>query len=349
MPDRDPTGFVGKVLPGLIVAVAVAALAWILVWAIALLPPPVGQWPVSAMLVAILIGLALSALARKQAHWTAGLDLVRDRLLKLAVALIGLRLSLVEVGRLGLEALPLVIVAVLLGLFLAFTLVRLAGGGTRLSLLLGVGTAICGASAIAATAPGLRARADETGYAIACVVLIGLAATVAYPLLLQHLVDSPEAIGLVLGVAIHDTAQVTAAAVMHEQVSGDMGTLEAATVAKLIRNAGMLLLIPTLVWAVARRDGEGRASIAIPWFIVGFVALAGIRSLGDAWLGAGHPAWQTAIGWAGAFSLFAFTMAMAALAMAVSPSELRAIGWKPALAALLAAVGMFTLALIWVT
>jgi len=349
MPQPDDPGLVRAALPGLVVAAGIAAGAWLVVLGLGRLPPPVGDWPVSTMLVAILASLALSPLALQRSGWATGLALARGPILKVAVALIGLRLSLVELGRIGLEALPLVIVAVLFGLVLAFGLARAMGTERRLATLLAVGTSICGASAIAAAAPGLRARGEEIGYAIACIALIGLVATVLYPTLLHRFIDDPHTIGLVLGVAVHDTAQVTAAAVLHEQISGEEGTLVAATVAKLIRNAGMLVLIPTVVWLAHRHESDGQARVAVPLFIVAFITLSGLRSAGDAWWGNDHVMWQRAIELAGHFSLFAFAMAMAALAMAVRPAELKAIGWKPAGAAVIAALGMLALAIIWVS
>lgn len=349
MSQADGIGYLRTVLPGLAVVFAVATGAWLVVGALGHLPPPVGQWPVSTMLIAILAGLALSGMAARQPGWMPGLALAQGPILKLAVALIGLRLSLVELGHLGMNALPLVIAVVLLGLLLTYVLCRLAGAGSRLTALLAVGTSICGASAIAAAAPGLRARGEEIGYAMACIALVGLAATVLYPSLLHRLFDAPVAIGLVLGVAVHDTAQVTAAAVLHEQISGQDGTLVAATVAKLIRNAGMLVLIPAVIWFASRREGDGKARIALPLFIVAFISLSGLRTLGDAWLGRDHALWQGGLELVGHFSLFAFAMAMAALAMAVRPAELKAIGWKPAVAAVIAALGMLALAITWVS
>jgi uncharacterized integral membrane protein (TIGR00698 family) len=348
MSRPDDNRFVHAIVPGLAVLVVVASGAWLLVNGLKYLPPPVGQWPVSMMLVAILAGLTLSGLAARRPTWTPGLALAQGPILKLAVALIGLRLSLAELGQLGVQALPLVIAAALLGLLLVFLLARLAGTGPRLTALLAVGTSICGASAIAAAAPGLRARGEEIGYAMACIAVVGLAATVLYPPLLQQLFDDPHDIGLILGAAVHDTAQVTAAAVLHEQVSGQDGTLVAATVTKLIRNAGMLILIPAVVWISSRHQDGGRPGFALPWFIVAFIALSALRSFGDAWLGTDHAVWQRTIELAGQFSLFAFAMAMSALAMAVRPAQLRAIGWKPAMAAIIAALGMLALAVIWV-
>lgn len=335
-------------LPGLVVAIVIAVGAWVVVRLVALLPPPVGSMPLSMMLVAILAGLALAGPANRRPAWTPGLDLARGPILKIAVALIGLRLSLADLGELGAQALPLVLIVVLVGLGVTLLLARLAGAAPRLGILLAAGTSICGASAIAATAPGLKAKSDEVCYAIACIALIGLTATVLYPWALNHLFETPEQIGFVMGVAIHDTAQVTAAAALHEQAWEAEGTLVAATVAKLMRNAGMLVMIPGLVWFYSRRHEAGSARVKLPLFIVAFIALSGVRSGVDALLGPDHALWNDFLAVVAQASVFAFAMAMAALATTVQPSELKEHGWKPAVAAVGAAAVMFGVAVWWI-
>jgi uncharacterized integral membrane protein (TIGR00698 family) len=330
--------------PGLLIALGIAVGAWLVVWLVGMLPPPVGSLPLSMMLVAILAGLALAGPANRRPAWTPGLDLARGPILKIAVALIGLRLSLADLGSLGAQAFPLVVLVLLVGLGLTLLLARMAGTAPRLGILLAAGTSICGASAIAATAPGLKAKSDEVCYAIACIALIGLTATVVYPWALNHLFDSPEQIGFVMGVAIHDTAQVTAAAALHEQAWQSEGTLVAATVAKLMRNAFMLVMIPGLVWFYSRRHEAGSAKVKLPLFIVAFILLSGVRSGVDALLGADHAVWNGFLEVIAQISMFAFAMAMAALATTVQPSELKAHGWKPAAAAVMSAAVMFTVA-----
>ncbi|NEZ03448.1 putative sulfate exporter family transporter [Wenzhouxiangella sp. XN201] len=334
-------------IPGLALAAVIAAGAWLIVRLIALLPPPVGSLPLSMMLVAILAGLALAAPVNRRPGLEPGLALARGIILKTAVALIGLRLSLADLGQLGAQAWPLVLLVVATGLLVTLLLARLAGAGPRLGILLAAGTSICGASAIAATAPGLKAKSDEICYAIACIALIGLTATVLYPWLLERLFESPEEIGFILGVAVHDTAQVTAAAALHEQAWDADGTLVAATVAKLMRNAGMLILIPALVWFYTRRHEGGSAKVRLPLFIVAFIALSGARSGIDALLGPDHALWNDILAVVAQASMFAFAMAMTALATTVQPSELKAHGWKPAVAAVAAAAVMFGVAVWW--
>ncbi|NBD95868.1 MAG: putative sulfate exporter family transporter [Gammaproteobacteria bacterium] len=340
---------VSEKLPGLLIALGIAVGAWVVVRLLAMLPPPVGSLPLSMMLVAILAGLVLAGPAHRRPAWTPGLDLARGPVLKIAVALIGLRLSLADLGQLGAQALPLVLIVVLVGLGVTLVLARLSGAAPRLGILLAAGTSICGASAIAATAPGLKAKSDEICYAIACIALIGLTATVLYPWALEHLFETPRQIGFVMGVAIHDTAQVTAAAALHEQAWNSEGTLVAATVAKLMRNAGMLVLIPGLVWVYARRHEAGSAKVSLPLFIVAFIVLSGVRSGVDALVGADHALWNDSLDFVAQVSMFAFAMAMAALATTVQPSELKAHGWKPAVAAVTAAAVMFGVAIWWVT
>jgi uncharacterized integral membrane protein (TIGR00698 family) len=338
--DSSPTA-------GLIVAVMIVIAAWLVVWLLGQLPEPWANLPVSMMLVAILAGLAMAPAASARPHWQPGLELARKPIMRIAVALIGLRLSLVEAGLLGWQALPLVLGAIGLGLAVVLLLARILGTPGRLAALLAVGTAICGASAIAAAAPGLRAKSEEVCYAIACVALIGLAATLLYPALLQNVLIDSTLVGLALGAAVHDTAQVTAAAVFHEQTWQGTTTVTAATVSKLLRNLAMLIVIPIIVWSFTRTENGERSLPPLPLFIVAFLALSGVRTLVDHWLGSDQATWQTIIEWAGHLSLFGFTMAMAALAMNIRFKDFRALGWKPAMIAVIAAAAMLGWSLLW--
>lgn len=332
------------VLQGLLASAAVALAATTVPPLLAAAPGQLGALPVSPILVAILLGLALSGAARRKRAWAPGLALAAGPLLKLAVMLIGLRLSLAQVGSLGLQAVPLVIGALVTGLGLAWLLGRAFGIGSKLTALLAVGSAICGASAIAATAPALESRPAETAYALACVALFGLAATVAYPWLLDACFADGLQVGLVLGAAIHDTSQVTAAALLFEQTFGAPGVVAAATVTKLMRNLCMLVVIPAVVWWALRGESARRVRPAFPLFILGFVALAATRSGGDL-LFAGSGAWQALLDAAATASAFLFAMAMAAIGMGIRVAALRALGARPAMVALLTALGMGAVAL----
>ena len=331
-------------LPGIGATATVAVLATVLPAGLRLAPTPLGGLPLSPILVAILLGLLLSGVARRHAEWHAGLALAAGPLLKLGVMLIGLRLSLGQVGSLGLQALPLVVAAIACGLALTWGLGRLLGTGTKLTALLAVGSAICGASAIAAIAPALKPRAEETAYALACVALFGLGATLVYPWLLGTWFSDGRQVGLVLGAAIHDTSQVTAAALLFEQTFAYPETVAAATVTKLLRNLSMLVVIPAVAWWALRGERASGARPAFPLFILGFLGLAVLRSAGDTALGE-HAAWQALLDAAANASAFLFAMAMAAIGMGIRIAALKTLGLRPAIVALLTALGMGIVAL----
>ena len=332
---------------GLLVTLALAVIASLIAAGLAAGLGPLPALPSSPMVVAIFLGLALSGAAARQPQWEPGLGVARGLLLKTAVALIGLRLSVADLWLLGGQALPLVLLTVSAGLILVLGLLRLVSVDRRLSGLIAAGTAVCGASAIAALAPAVQARSNETCYALACIALIGLIATVAYPLMLPRWLDDPVLVGLVLGSAVHDTAQVMAAASAFEQLWQVEGTIDAATVTKLLRNLSLILVIPMLTLALADRTQVQRPPF--PLFILAFIGLAGLRTVIDATPLAETAVWATALQHLQSLSQLLFAMAMAALAMAVRPRDLRLLGWQPAIVALVAAAGMLGVALLWVS
>ncbi len=333
-------------ISGLLVVLLLATVAWLAAAWLNRGLGPLPPLPSSPMVIAIGLGLALSPLSARRPGLEPGLAVARGVLLKTAVVLIGLRLSIADLWALGGQALPLVAITVITGLVLVLGLLRLLKVERRLSGLLAAGTAVCGASAIAALAPAVRARSNETCYALACIALIGLIATVAYPLLLPRWLDDPTLVGLVLGSAVHDTAQVTAAASMHQQLWQVDGTLDAATVTKLLRNMSLIFVIPLLAWLLADR---GRLQSApFPLFILAFIGLAGVRTLIDASSFGDEPLWHSVLLGLHHLSQLLFAMAMAALALGIRPRDLQSLGWRPALVALAAASGMLGVALLWV-
>lgn len=351
-----PNSYAGR-WPGLVFAAMIALAATGVAALFENLPAPMGPIPISAMFVAIIIGLIIGRYARSQAALQKGLALAKGPILKTAVALVGLRLSLGELLATGGQALPLVLVMIATGLSLVLVLGKLFNVSPRLTILLAAGTSICGASAIAAASPALKAHHEETCYAIACIGVLGLMAILVYPLILQHVLHDPELIGIALGTVIHDTAQVTAAAVYHQQLWPNNQTLDAATVAKLMRNSTMLLVIPALVFFYYRTHkdlNDGSSKVPFPMFILAFIGLSVVRTLGDAWVDgqaseAIQQAWASGLALAYQFSLLGFAMAMSALAISVSPSEVKSLGWRGFVVASLATLSMLGLALVWLS
>ena len=309
--------------------------------------------PVSPVTLALLLGLAFGTLRVWPAELEEGVRFASVTLLRFAIVILGLQLSLLQVAQTGLVALPLVVATVTVALLTAVVLARALRLQSALGLLVAVGTAICGVSAIAATGPAIRARREEVAVSIAVITLLGLVATLLYPLLVPNLLGpDPLRIGLFLGVAIHDTSQVTGAALMVAQASGEEGVVQTAIVTKLLRNATMVIVLPLVGWWSLRGGAVAPMATAFPRFLLGFLTLAALRTLGDLTLSAGGDAfgilppdswgWLQRFGAASASALM--VVALAALGMGTPLGSLRTLGLKPFVVGLFTAVAVALLA-----
>ncbi|MEO5940306.1 MAG: putative sulfate exporter family transporter, partial [Candidatus Limnocylindrales bacterium] len=259
--------------PGLLAAIAVAAAARVLT---TFLPPVVSE-----VTVAILIGLVVGrASALRSEVFRPGLKVAAERLLRLGIILLGAKLSVSQIAGIGLPALAIIVVTMAAALTVVLVLARFAAVDGRLAVLLAVGAAVCGNTAVVATSPVIGARPRDTAYAVATVTLFGTIAVFASPLI-GHTARFGDAVfGLWAGIAINDTSQVVAASAAYSP-----GAFEVATVVKLIRNALMAPLLLAIAWIWNRRTGEAgdtRAGLrrAVPVFVLGFLALSALRSVG---------------------------------------------------------------------
>ncbi len=315
--------------------------------------------PVSPILVAILVGVAIRNTIGVPVVYEAGLQLCLRRILRIGVALLGLRLSLAAVGTIGAAALPIVAVCITAALVLVSVVNRALGLPARLGTLIAVGTAICGNSAIVATGPVIRAEEEEISYAVGTITLFGLVALVTYPFAAHSLFADPRDVGLFLGTAIHDTAQVVGAGLLYLDQYGAAEALETATVTKLVRNLCMVGVIPLMAVVYQRASGEEAGekrpplSQLVPGFVLAFVALALVRTLGD--VGAepfggllDTAQWKAAIEWASAISAWCLTVAMASVGLGTNLARLRTLGLRPVGVGLAAAlvVGVVSAAMV---
>jgi uncharacterized integral membrane protein (TIGR00698 family) len=260
--------------PGLAMAALVAAAARL-----------TAQWVpfgLSEILIAVWLGLVLATLGWLPSTVGPGLRLAQQRILRLGIILLGARLSLFDVAAIGVGALGLV--ALCMAAVLTFVIVvgRLAHMPRRLVLLIGVGTAVCGNSAIIATAPVLKAEEREVSFAVATITLFGTLAVFLYPLVGSALQLSDVAFGMWSGVAVNDTSQVVAASAAYSAVA-----LDTATVVKLVRNTLMapLILLIAFWWNRTAAGVEGESARegalkAFPLFVLGFLAMALLRTVG---------------------------------------------------------------------
>ena len=289
---RIPFDGFAKGLTGFLLAAALGAVGtWLAAW-LGRAVWGLEKSPVSPVMVSIVLGMAIGNVVRLPAWTRPGLRFAMTRVLRLGIVLLGIRLSFVEVARLGALAFPLVVLCILSGLLLTGALGRRFGLPPRLVALIGVGTSICGVSAIAATGPAIRARDEEVAYAIAVITVFGLVAMLVYPYLSHALFAAdPTSVGLFLGTAVHDTSQVNGAAMIYADVHGDPRALDVAIVTKLVRNLFMIAVIPVMALRHHRSEGTGDASTPrvpllrlFPAFVLGFVLMAVLRSVGDAGL-----------------------------------------------------------------
>jgi len=330
------------VLPG-------AALALALAFAAKLAAAGIGAAggrpsPVSPVLVGIVLGVLWRHFVGVSERTEAGVRWVLGTLLLLGIALVGLRLTLPGLAGVGRVAIPVVLVCILVALAVSRFVGRLFGLSPGLSNLLAVGSAICGCTAIVATAPVIRARAIDTGTALACVVLIGSTGMLLYPWL-AALVFGTEALpaGVFLGSAIHDTSQVIGASLIYAQQFGSPDAVAVASATKLLRNLSIVVLVPLFGWLAhaeaARHTDAGtapRRGPLVPWFVVAFVALVVVRALGDAFA-ADHAvagAWATTLGIAQTLSEVFMICGMTAVGLNLSLAKLGEVGLRPFAAAL---------------
>jgi uncharacterized integral membrane protein (TIGR00698 family) len=304
-----------------------------------------GSSPVSGVPVAIVLGLLLRNALPLPAALEPGLKYATSTILRLGIVLVGIRLSLFDVLKLGLAGLPVVMAAIVTGLLFVTWFNRRLGLPPRLGTLVAAGTSICGVTAIVSTAPAIDADEREVAYAVANVVAFGLFGMLAYPYLAHALLTGSTTIGLFLGTAVHDTSQVVGAALTYKQLYADDVVLRTATVTKLTRNIFLAAVIPILTWMHLRAAADGAGprtatwSSFVPGFVLGFLAMAVVRSVGDATLGSvgaafgvlGVDAWNGLTADLGDFwgSRILLGTAMAAVGLNTSFSVFQGVGLKP--------------------
>jgi uncharacterized integral membrane protein (TIGR00698 family) len=343
-----------QLLPGLLVAVL---LAWASIWLSKFLGVNVlgfEKSPISAVMMAILLGLIIGNVAKLPEVLKPGFKFAVKKVLRLGIILLGIRLSIFDVFKLGALGVPIVLLCIAGALLFTTRINKWLRLPERLGTLIAVGTSICGVSAIVATGPAIDAKDEEVAYAVAVITIFGLIATLVYPYA-ANVIFAGDAVkaGLFLGTAIHDTSQVTGSALVFADVFSLPRALDVATVTKLVRNVFMAAVIPLMALYYARKTaGEaqvaGKASFFkfLPLFILGFLACAVLRSVGDAGVNAGGNAfglWNGAT-WSGIhgvvkqWAVNLLVVALAGVGLSTSFRILKGLGIKPFLVGLGAAL-----------
>lgn len=310
-----------RAIPGAVIALTVAAIATVVGRAIPILGAPVA---------AVLLGAVIATFLRPARRFpgaTVGFALTGGLALQVAVVLLGAQLSLSQAWEVGRSAIPVMFGTMFVCLGSAALLGRWMGIEPTLRTLLGVGTAICGASAIAAITPVLRPKPSTVAYALSTVFVFNVAAVLTFPWLGHALGMGQHAFGVFAGTAVNDTSSVVAAAVTY----GPEAT-QTAVVVKLTRALMIVPVVLVLAYVVARRrpDSEqagasGRPSVIrlVPWFLIGFVALAALNSA--------FPFPEGLQSGCKLASTLLITWALAAIGLSTDLGALRRTGWTPLL------------------
>jgi uncharacterized integral membrane protein (TIGR00698 family) len=353
-----PVGQLPTLLPGLLLAVLVV---FVSVRLADFVNSSLGfRGLLSYIMMAIVIGLVAGNTIPIPAGVAPGVSFCLKKLLRLGIIMMGIRLSVFDAARIGIWGVPIVLVCIITGLVLTTYFARLLKLPARLGTLMAVGTSICGATAIVAAAPAIEAEDQEVAYAVANITVFGIAAMLVYPYLSHALFGGNVVMaGLFQGTAIHETAQVTGAALIYDQAFGIVTKPSAADVAiviKLVRNVFIAVVVPLMAVIYARRAaGPGAARAVSAWklfpvFILGFVAMAAIRSLGDAGITQGGVAlglygkaqWGGVVAWMSDWAGYALAMAMAGVGLGTRLKTLKGLGIMPFY------VGLFSAAVVGV-
>ena len=296
--------------PGFIAATVVAAAASFLS----------EHYKAPVMLFALLLGMSMNFLST-EGTCKAGIEFTAREILRVGVALLGMRITISQIAALGWHPVVLVLLSVVMTIGAAMLVARAMGFQTLFGLLTGGATAICGASAalaLSAALPAHPGKEKATLFTVIGVSALSTLAMILYPMIVNALHLNASEAGVFLGGTIHDVAQVVGAGYGMSQETGDT-----ATVVKLMRVAMLLPVIAVaslLTRASGAQDGGKRPPI-LPWFAVGFVLLAAINSTG--WL---PTLVQTA---ANELSRWSLVIAISALGMKTQLKELATVGIKP--------------------
>ncbi|MCP4114230.1 MAG: putative sulfate exporter family transporter [Desulfobacteraceae bacterium] len=247
--------------------------------------PGASKKVISDVLIALSLGLLINNFFIIPIRMIPGIRFALRQMLRLAVILLGCRIAFTQLIAIGGKAVIMVTVLILVALVTSYLLGRIAKIPPKLAILIGVGTAVCGNTAIAAIAPVIHAQEEEFSFAIATNTLIGTVAVFVFPMIGHYLGFSDALFGTWVGTAVNDTSQVIATGFSFSQEAGEM-----ATIIKLTRN-GMMAFVLVAIGMFYRHTTENltekkeislrkRFNDSIPMFVLVFVIMAVLNTFG---------------------------------------------------------------------
>lgn len=244
---------VKNVAPGVGLCAAIALPCWFLGEAL-----PVVGGPVFAILIGMVIALWWKQPARGIVQ--DGIGFTAKKVLQYAVILLGFGLNLAQIAAVGAESLPIILTTIATALIVGYVLYRVLRMDSAIATLIAVGSSICGGSAIAATAPVIRAKDEQVAQAISVIFLFNVVAALIFPTLGQALGMSNEGFGLFAGTAVNDTSSVTAAAAAWDGMHPGSNALDDATIVKLTRTLSIIPITLVLGIVMARKESADESA-----------------------------------------------------------------------------------------
>jgi len=357
-----PISKIHTILPGLVVVILLAVVSIWLSDLIGVTLMGFEKSPISAVMICLVLGLVIRNVFKLPTFLNVGFKFSVKKLLRLGIILLGIRLSIFSVFELGLIGIPIVLICIISALLMTTYLNKKLKQPKRLGTLIAVGTSICGVSAIVATSPVINAKEEETAYAVAVITVFGLIATIGYPILAYFIFGGdPIKAGLWLGTSIHDTSQVTGAALVFADLWNLPLGLDVATITKLVRNVFMILVIPLMAFLYVKTEmkeatesGLNKSNIKskvnikklIPVFVIGFLLVSILRSIGDVGITTTNLAFGLIDGdsWDGMikivkdFANILFVVALGGVGLSTDFSNFKGLGIKPFIVGLFAAL-----------
>ena len=310
--------------------------------------------PISPIIIAIILGSLISNINNKINIYNGGFAFSIKYLLKLGIIFLGIRLSISDILLYGSQGLIVIIPCIGISILIVKNLRKYFGVSNNLSLLIAVGTSICGATAIVALAPAINAKKEEISYAIANITVFGLLAMFVYPIFsFTFFSDNSLDVGLFLGTSIHETAQVAGSGMIYAEQYSNPSVLDIATVIKLVRNTLMIAVIPLLAY-LAKKESSQKNKIKIssifPYFIIGFLIFGIIRTIGDQYeYQIGSELWNNFIYFIKHSAELMLIVAMSAVGYNTKINKFKNLGFKPFYLGFIAAltVGIMSFSIIY--
>lgn len=355
------TDDVSSIIPGFILATVIMLGAVFLTKALGDALP----WeknPLSPILVAIVLGLAVRNAIPLPKMFDGGIRFGLKKFLRFGIILMGIRLSIFTVLKIGFLAVGMVVVCIAAALAITMLLAKKIGISEKLGTLIAAGTSICGVSAIVATGPTIDAEEEEIAYAVGTITIFGLLATIAYPYLVELVLHlSVTEAGFFLGTSVHDTSQVTGTALIYDQLwanktSDGLSCADIAVTTKLVRNTFMIVVIPFLGFWFARKrtqkETKQRIRIMkyIPLFVLGYVLMGAVRSLGDYAFGdSNDTTWYSCWHSVKILATYVIAVSIACIGLNTDIRKLIRLGYKPFFCGLIAAMSVGVVSWLLVT